>query len=56
MTAVAVTGASGFLGGAVCRTLSARGFEVRALARDPWRLRWPPRRPGGALRSPRRHR
>jgi NADH dehydrogenase len=35
MKAVAVTGASGFLGSAVCRALAARGFEVRALVRDP---------------------
>jgi NADH dehydrogenase len=35
MTAVAVTGASGFVGGALCPALAARGFEVRALVRDP---------------------
>ena len=40
MTAVAVTGASGFVGGALCRALAARGFEVRALVRDP--ARFPP--------------
>ena len=32
---VAVTGASGFLGRPVCAHLAARGFEVRALVRDP---------------------
>jgi nucleoside-diphosphate-sugar epimerase len=37
MTVVAVTGASGFLGGALCRALAARGWEVRALVRDPAR-------------------
>jgi nucleoside-diphosphate-sugar epimerase len=42
MSAVAVTGASGFLGDAVCRTLSARGFQVRALVRDPGRYAGPP--------------
>jgi NADH dehydrogenase len=36
--AVAVTGASGFIGGALCRTLVARGWEVRALVRDPERF------------------
>jgi nucleoside-diphosphate-sugar epimerase len=34
-TAVAVTGASGFLGRALCGHLTARGLEVRALVRDP---------------------
>ena len=33
--AVAVTGASGFLGRALCRHLAARGIEVRPLVRDP---------------------
>jgi NADH dehydrogenase len=42
MRAVAVTGASGFLGGAVCRALAARGFEVRALVRDPTAFEAPP--------------
>ena len=42
MTAVAVTGASGFLGGALCRSLAAKGFEVRALVRDPVRYAAPP--------------
>jgi nucleoside-diphosphate-sugar epimerase len=32
---VAVTGASGFLGRPLCVRLAARGFEVRALVRDP---------------------
>ena len=32
---VLVTGASGFLGGAVCRYFAARGFRVRALVRQP---------------------
>jgi len=34
----AVTGASGFLGAALCRTLRAGGHRVRALVRDPARL------------------
>ncbi len=34
---VAVTGASGFVGGAIGRTLAARGMAVRALVRDPAR-------------------
>jgi nucleoside-diphosphate-sugar epimerase len=34
-TAVAVTGASGFLGRALCGRLAARGVEVRGLVRDP---------------------
>lgn len=34
-TAVAVTGASGFLGRALCAHLAARGVAVRALVRDP---------------------
>jgi NADH dehydrogenase len=42
MTTVGVTGASGFLGGALCRALAARGFEVRALVRDPGRFSGPP--------------
>jgi NADH dehydrogenase len=37
MTTVAVTGASGFLGGALCRALAAKGYEVRALVREPAR-------------------
>ena len=41
MTTVAVTGASGFVGGALCRTLVAKGFEVRALVRDPARYTGP---------------
>jgi NADH dehydrogenase len=32
---VAVTGAAGFVGGALARTLARRGFTVRALVRDP---------------------
>jgi NADH dehydrogenase len=32
---VAVTGAAGFVGLPLCRTLVARGFRVRALVRDP---------------------
>jgi NADH dehydrogenase len=32
---VVVSGASGFLGSALCRHLSASGFRVRGLARDP---------------------
>ena len=35
---VAVTGASGFIGGALCRVLAARGWEVRALVRQPERF------------------
>lgn len=42
MTTVAVTGASGFLGRALCRALAARGLEVRALVRDPARYAGPP--------------
>ena len=34
---VAVTGAAGFVGGAVCLALARRGMEVRALVRDPAR-------------------
>ena len=34
---IAVSGATGFLGAALCRHLAARGFAVRALARDPAR-------------------
>jgi nucleoside-diphosphate-sugar epimerase len=34
---IAVSGASGFLGSALCRHLAAHGFAVRALARDPSR-------------------
>ncbi len=40
--AVAVTGASGFVGGALCRTLASRGWEVHALVRDPVRATSPP--------------
>src|SRR5262249_61101138 len=35
---VAVTGASGFIGGALCRMLAGRGWEVRALVRSPERF------------------
>jgi nucleoside-diphosphate-sugar epimerase len=41
MTTVAVTGASGFLGGSLCRALAAKGWEVRALVRDPARYAGP---------------
>lgn len=34
-TCVALTGASGFIGSALTQSLSERGFQVRALARDP---------------------
>ena len=34
---IAISGASGFLGAALCRHLEKRGFAVRALARDPGR-------------------
>ena len=40
--AVAVTGASGFIGGALCRALGGRGWEVHALVREPERLAVPP--------------
>ena len=36
--AVAVTGASGFIGGALCRVLAVHGWEVRALVREPERF------------------
>ena len=39
---VAVTGASGFIGGALCRVLAARGWEGRALVREPERVAGPP--------------
>jgi len=39
---VAVTGASGFIGGALCRMLAGRGWEVRALVRAPERFTGPP--------------
>jgi nucleoside-diphosphate-sugar epimerase len=42
MTTVAVTGASGFLGFALCRMLVAKGWEVRALVRDPLLFAGPP--------------
>jgi len=35
VSSVAVTGASGFVGRALCVHLAARGFEVRPLVRDP---------------------
>jgi nucleoside-diphosphate-sugar epimerase len=38
MTTVAITGASGFLGGALCRACAERGWVVRALVRDPTRF------------------
>lgn len=38
MTTVAITGAAGFLGGALCRACAARGWTVRALVRDPARF------------------
>ena len=41
MRAVAVTGASGFIGGALCRALAGRGWEVRALVRVPERFAAP---------------
>lgn len=34
---IAISGATGFLGSALCRHLGAHGFTVRALARDPQR-------------------
>lgn len=39
---VAVTGAAGFVGGALCRALVRRGFTVRALVRDPAAARLDP--------------
>jgi len=41
MKTIAVTGASGFVGGGVCRTMAGRGWEVRALVRDPGARAWP---------------
>lgn len=38
MTAIAITGATGFLGGVLCRRLLARGQPVLALGRDPGKL------------------
>jgi len=35
VTTVAVTGAAGFLGRALCAHLAARGMQIRALVRDP---------------------
>jgi nucleoside-diphosphate-sugar epimerase len=42
MKTVAVTGASGFVGSAVCRRLAGRGWAVRALVRDPGAQACPP--------------
>jgi len=39
---VAVTGAAGFVGGALCRALVRHGFTVRALVRDPSAARLDP--------------
>jgi dihydroflavonol-4-reductase len=48
-----VTGATGFLGWHVARTLLERGWKVRALARDPGRLRELEAEPArGDLRDP----
>ena len=52
MPAVVVTGASGFLGGHLCRTLSARGWEVRALVRRPEAASLPPAIRTGRLELP----
>ena len=40
--AIAVTGATGFIGGALCRMLAGRGWGVRALVRSPERFAGPP--------------
>jgi len=38
LVAVAITGATGFIGSALCRELSARGHDVRAIGRNGERL------------------
>jgi NADH dehydrogenase len=49
---VVVTGASGFLGGHLCRTFVARGWAVRALARRPDATAVPPGVPVARLDLP----
>ena len=49
---VVVTGAAGFLGGHLCRTLVARGFTVRALVRRPDAVALPPGVRVGRLELP----
>ncbi|MGH7896210.1 MAG: NAD-dependent epimerase/dehydratase family protein, partial [Candidatus Binatia bacterium] len=42
MPSIVVSGASGFLGGHLCRVLGARGWDVRALVRRPEAAALPP--------------